>query len=453
MPDAATGAEGAVLAAAAAGAGGEPTAAEPAAPAAARAEKPAAEDHGATSIGPTATAQPSMPEGQEDDPAPLLPAHSHASFASPAQKPFLGGFRNRQSGAVFHHAATQTDPLPQRPPSRPRAPRLSSGAQTDKPQRSRAAQCACDAATQCLRPGWAEDRSEGRMLELPTGPYVSGEQVVARRNAAATTIQRHARGWLARHAVAPLRQARADLAAFLTEQAQQQAAAAEAARQYEIQRRMQPRTQADFVLLYDELAMWWGQEQAKIAAAEGITDEERQAMRRALLAKETKLLQTIDRLKLAAAPVVRAQRAAKELAAAAAPKHWALSGGGVVEVATPATLRAGELAVAYHALLVADGSNLDARLTALLAVKYHAKAVDCSLTREIVGLVDREADLLNRGRDPAMMSGLRTRLANQFLEFVRREQAAAAAGPGPGPGAASPLRRLSDRHVAAVQAG
>lgn len=100
-------------------------------------------------------------------------------------------------------------------------------------------------------------------------------------------------------------------------------------------------------------------------------------MRRALLAKETKLLQTIDRLKLAAAPVVRAERAARKLAAAAAPKQWALSNGRVVDVATPTTLRAGELAGAYHALLAADGTNLDARLAALLAVKYHAKAVDC----------------------------------------------------------------------------
>lgn len=100
-------------------------------------------------------------------------------------------------------------------------------------------------------------------------------------------------------------------------------------------------------------------------------------MRRVLLAKETKLLQTIDRLKQAASPVLRAQRAAKELAAAAVPRQWALFDGRVVDVATPGTLRAGELAAAYQALLAADGTSLDARLAALLAVKYHAKAVDC----------------------------------------------------------------------------
>ena len=39
----------------------------------------------------------------------------------------------------------------------------------------------------------------------------------------------------------------------------------------ELRRRMQPRTRADFALLYEELAAWWGQEQCKIASAEGVT--------------------------------------------------------------------------------------------------------------------------------------------------------------------------------------
>lgn len=254
------------------------------------------------------------------------PASSHASSALPAGKPFLGGFIDRRKGTIFHHAATQSDPLPRRPAC---APGVSTGAQTDKPRCSRATQCAHDAATQCLQPDWAEDGSERRMVELPTGgtwgslaiacivcgltreswddapfallglsaaqlidvvpalhltrvpsalvpqlcqcvsvepppcdhscisatagPYVSGEQVLARRHAAATTIQRHWRGWQAQSAVTSLLQARADLAAFLAQQAQQQAEAAEAARQHEVRRRMQPRTRADFVLLYDEV--------------------------------------------------------------------------------------------------------------------------------------------------------------------------------------------------------
>ena len=268
--------------------------------------------------------------------------------------------------------------------------------------------------------------------------YVTAEEVTALRAAAATAIQRCVRGWLVRRAMAPLVQARCERAADAAAAAVAAAAAAEAARQREAQRRMQPRSASDFAALYDELAMWWGQEQAKIAAAQDATgprgrvgwvcrlmvarpapsclfprpaltssthatrcstaapalqdfmscfrlpfpttccaEEERQAARRLLLAKETKLLQTIDRLKLAAAPVVHSQRAAAQLAAAAAPRHWVLTDGRVAQVTTPATQRASELAAAYQALRAADGSGLDARLAALLTAKYHAKAVDC----------------------------------------------------------------------------
>ena len=106
-------------------------------------------------------------------------------------------------------------------------------------------------------------------------------------------------------------------------------------------------------------------------------EEERQEARRVLLLKETRLLQTIDRLKAAAAPVMRAQREARQLAAMAAPKPWRMADGRVLQVMTPDTQRAAELAAAHQALVAADGSNLDARLAALLVAKRHAGAVGC----------------------------------------------------------------------------
>jgi hypothetical protein len=51
-------------------------------------------------------------------------------------------------------------------------------------------------------------------------------------------------------------------------------------------------------------------------------------------------------------------------------------------------------------------------------VKWTVKEFDCKLTRDIVELIDREADLLNRGRREANLEGLRRRLSNLFLQFV-----------------------------------
>ena len=53
---------------------------------------------------------------------------------------------------------------------------------------------------------------------------------------------------------------------------------------------------------------------------------------------------------------------------------------------------------------------MDERLDVLLHVKWTVKEFDCNLTRDIVELIDREADMLNRGRSEATLSGLRKRL-------------------------------------------
>ncbi len=43
-----------------------------------------------------------------------------------------------------------------------------------------------------------------------------------------------------------------------------------------------------------------------------------------------------------------------------------------------------------------QGLTAGERLDVLLHVKFRAKEFDCSLTRELVQLIDREADLINR---------------------------------------------------------
>merc|ERR1711904_563702 len=53
-----------------------------------------------------------------------------------------------------------------------------------------------------------------------------------------------------------------------------------------------------------------------------------------------------------------------------------------------------------------------------LHVKWTVKEFDCNLTRELVDLIDREADMLNRGRPERSFTGLRKRTANLFLQFI-----------------------------------
>lgn len=99
------------------------------------------------------------------------------------------------------------------------------------------------------------------------------------------------------------------------------------------------------------------------------------------------------------------------------PKKFELKNGKKVEVHTPYTTRAKELMQLYNGLNL-PMLSVDERLDVLLHVKWTVKEFDCNLTREIVELIDREADLLNRGRSPKVLDGLRKRISSLFLNFI-----------------------------------
>ena len=94
-----------------------------------------------------------------------------------------------------------------------------------------------------------------------------------------------------------------------------------------------------------------------------------------------------------------------------------MSDGEVCQVHTPFTTRSKELMELYNGLRL-PLLTIDERLDVLLHVKWTVKEFDCNLTRDIVELIDREADLLNRGRSVDSLEGLRKRLGNLFLQFI-----------------------------------
>lgn len=86
------------------------------------------------------------------------------------------------------------------------------------------------------------------------------------------------------------------------------------------------------------------------------------------------------------------------------PKVWKRSDERFTEVHTPMTTRAKELMEIYNGLRVTN-VPLDERLDILLNTKWTVKEFDAELTREIVDLIDREADMLNRGRTETSLEG------------------------------------------------
>ena len=185
----------------------------------------------------------------------------------------------------------------------------------------------------------------------------------------------------------------------------------------EIERRMHPKQGKDFDILYNELEAWRLNETKKIKNSTVLKEEEKKLALQQLLLKETKILQQIDRLKIQASSKNKNEKINNFLRAMSDPKLWKRSDGRFTEVHTPFSTRAKELMDLYNGLRLPFLST-DERLDVLLHTKWTVKEFDCNLTREIVDLIDREADMLNRGRTEASLEGLRKRLSNLFLQFI-----------------------------------
>jgi hypothetical protein len=185
----------------------------------------------------------------------------------------------------------------------------------------------------------------------------------------------------------------------------------------EIERRMHPKKCKDFDILYNELEVWRLNETKKIKGSQELSEEEKRLALQQLLHKETKILQQIDRLKIQAGGKNKTEKITNFLRAMSDPKLWLRTDGRYTEVHTPYSTRAKELMDLYNGLRLPFLST-DERLDVLLHTKWTVKEFDCNLSREIVDLIDREADMLNRGRGETSLEGLRKRLSNLFLQFI-----------------------------------
>jgi hypothetical protein len=286
-----------------------------------------------------------------------------------SKKRYLGGFRNRKTSLVYHHGSTQTIPE-----------RKDYGDVSNKNHRetqtyitkTRAQQTTRENGTQMSRPDLYMDDSADR--QVAARKYFNSSMLGELRLRKTVVIQCYWRGYVARKRAWNLRER-----LFVKQEEAQEAERnrkleAEARHKQEIERRMHPRTFDDFEILYNELENWRQHETQRINTA-GMDERERLAALAQLLHKETKLLQTIDRLKLSANKENREQRIKSVLELMAAPKKWQMSDGEVAEVHTPFTTRAKEL-LELHRGLDLPKLTIDERLDVLLHVKWTVKVIN-----------------------------------------------------------------------------
>jgi hypothetical protein len=328
-----------------------------------------------------------------------------------SDKKYMGGYRDARTGLEYLHAYSQT-PVERVSKWANMPPRFTRESQTTTTV-TRSVQIKREGAAQTKRSDLHFDTSTDK--EVVARPYFDAEQLLAVKHKASLAIQCQFRSFRARKQAADLLREREEAAAAMF--AEEERAAQEAAEKHarDIERRMHPRSAEDFGVLYDEVEAWRTAETSRIHAEISDPAAQKDAFA-ALLAKEQALLGTIERLRAVANKENREKRISEFMSALAQPKAWSTSTGDVVVVDTPFVVRARELRDLFLGLSEARIGR-DERLELLLHVKYTVKEFDCALTREIVGLIDRETDMLNRGRPESTVVALRQRLRNLFLMF------------------------------------
>ena len=330
------------------------------------------------------------------------------------KKLYVGGYRNKSSGKVYHHAYTQTPKEPKK------AKKINRNTATRETQtyvmRSLSVQPYRENGTQMERPDLVLDNSQD--VVIASKPYFNSESLLLLKKQKTIIIQRIWRGYMARLRADQIRKRNVAFKKEIEDEKVKKEEELKKIAKETLARRIHPKSNSDFAKLYNELDDWRTQEIKKIKASVKGEEELRTALNE-FLALETKALQSMQKLKIKAQKELHEEKTVKMMEEMSKPCRWQLSRGEIALVQTTETVRSKELLHLYNALH-AQVNNVDERLEILLTLKTTVSEYpDDNLPRSIMDLVDREADLLQRGRPISHMENLRKRINNLYTLFIQ----------------------------------
>lgn len=338
------------------------------------------------------------------------------------RKLYLGGYRNTKSGKVYHHCSTQT-PREEKVIINKNLNKNTRETQT-KELRTCSVQPIREQGTQMERIDVSISTSKDKVKIAKK--YFTADELLAKKKLMTVEIQRVWRGYMARCRAILQRAYIKEYDNHREQESLDLQREMQTIRLKELEKKNHPKCKADFARLFNELDTWRRNETARIKLAYPHGEERRLAMA-ALLAEETKTLQNIQQLKATAYQDINAHKTVQMLELMSTPAQWQLSTGLSASVQTPETTKAKELLDAYKSIS-APVTSIEQRLEALLGVKWIVReTLDSGLTssglsltvlKDILDLIDREADLLNRGRSISSMEKLRIRIQHMFLQFI-----------------------------------
>jgi hypothetical protein len=255
--------------------------------------------------------------------------------------------------------------------------------------------------------------------EITPTEYFTSEKWEEKKINTVRHLQKMMRGFFARKTCRELKKAKEEEKRIQEIHEEEEHKKNEAINRKEIKRRLHPKTATDFKLLKKELDTWVQTETIRIKSS-NLSDEDKTLALQELLHKEISLLQNIEKLKISANIENRTEKIADFLKKMSSDKKWKAYDGHYINVQTVLTLTASKLEKQFKKLN--SSTTVDVRLANLLEFKKlmeeHNKEFPCSLIQKILELIERESDMLQRGRPDSSLEGLRQRLNNLYLNFI-----------------------------------
>jgi len=326
------------------------------------------------------------------------------------KRPFIGGWRHKESKKEYHNCSAQTLPARYFVGDKDRNCRETQTVVN----KNKIGQTTSDTSTQMTKTGcWVSDRQDKVIVP---GKYVTADEKFDYMLRQVIILQSYFRRWKAQKYVNSIRQDHVRRIEWEKKEEERKRKEKERRLKEEYQRRMQPLSKEDFDLVYHALELWRREEIENINATK--SGPERKAALAGLMDEETELIASIQRHKLIAKNDNGKRAKRIFLERCAAPKTWIGFDGMPTKMDTPYTMRAKDLKMIYDSLEKRYLTR-EERLDILLQLKLTVKEHDCKLTKDIVELIDREADLLMRGTKEKNLEGLRNRISTLFLQYIK----------------------------------
>lgn len=190
-----------------------------------------------------------------------------------------------------------------------------------------------------------------------------------------------------------------------------------AQKEKELDQIMNPKTKKDFKNLHKIMENKINKSRKELKCRKFVSQKEFVKQSMNILKREIKMLQEIDEKKIIANKENKKKMITNFFKNMSEAKKWKRSDGRNTLVTTPESMQATELYFLYKSL-EKKSSDIEERLDVLLRVRFITRSKNTLLTQEINDLINREADILNRGRPESSLEGLRKRLSVLFLDFI-----------------------------------